>query len=61
LYRSPNIVRVVKTRTLRWTGHAARMEEGKCSFKMLTGKPMRKRPIGKLWRRWEENITMNLK
>ena len=38
LYRSPNIVRVIKSRRLRWAGHAARMEEGRSVFKMLTGK-----------------------
>ena len=39
LYRSPNIVRVIKSRRLRWTGHAARMGEGRSAFKILTGKP----------------------
>ena len=46
LYRSPNIVRVIKSRTLRWAGHVARMEEGS-SFKILTGKPTGKRPLGR--------------
>ena len=48
LYRSPNIVRVIKARRLRWTGHVARMEEGRSTFKILTGKPTRKRPLGNL-------------
>ena len=39
MYRSPNIVRVIKSRRLRWTGHVARMEEGRSAFKILTGKP----------------------
>ena len=39
LYRSPNIVRVIKSRKLRWAGHVARMEEGRSAFKILTGKP----------------------
>jgi len=39
LYRSPNIVRVIKSRRLRWTGYVARMEEGRSAFKILTGKP----------------------
>ena len=39
LYCSPNIVRVIKSRTLRWAGHVAREEEGKNAFKILTGKP----------------------
>ena len=48
LYRSPNIVTVIKSRRLRWAGHVARMEEGKSAFKILTGKPTGKRPIGRL-------------
>ena len=39
LYRSPNIVRVIKSRRLRWAGHVTRMEEGRSVFKILTGKP----------------------
>jgi hypothetical protein len=46
LYRSPNIVRVIRSRRLRWAGHVARMEEGRSAFKILTGKPTRKRPLG---------------
>ena len=38
LYRSPNIVRVIRSRRLRWAGHVARMEESMSAFKMLTGK-----------------------
>ena len=56
LYLSPNIVRVIKSRRLRWAGHIARMEEGrKACFQNLTGKPTGKR------RRWEDNIRMDLK
>jgi hypothetical protein len=61
LYRSPNIVRVIKSRRLRWTGHVARMEEGRSSFKILTGKSAGKRPLGRPRRRWEGNIRRNLK
>ena len=39
LYRSPNIVRVIKSRRLRWAGHVARMEEGRSAFKILIGRP----------------------
>ena len=46
LYRSPNIVRVIKSRRLRWIGHVARMEEDRSAFKILTGKPTGKRPLG---------------
>ena len=61
LYRSPNIVRVIKSRRLRWVGHVARMEEGRSVFKILTGKPTGKRPLGRPRRRWEDNIRMDLK
>ena len=47
LYRSPNIVRVIKSRRLRWAGHIARMEEGRSAYKILRGKPTRKRPLGR--------------
>ena len=46
LYCSPNIVSVIKSRRLRWAGHVARMEKGKSAFKILTGKPTGKRPLG---------------
>ena len=51
---------MTKSRRLRWAGHVARMEEGKNVFKFLTGKPTRKRPLGRPRRRWEDNIRMNL-
>ena len=60
MYRSPNIVRVNKSRRLRWAGHVARMEEGRSAFKILTGKPTGKRPLGRPRRRWEDNIRMDL-
>ena len=49
---------MIKSRRLRWAGHVARMEEGRSSFKILTGKPTGKRPLGRPRRRWEDNITM---
>ena len=60
MYRSPNIVRVIKSTRLRWAGHVARMEEGRSSFKFLTGKPTGERPLGRPRRRWEDNIRMDL-
>ena len=61
MYRSPNIVRVNKSRRLRWVGHVGRMEEGRSFFKILKGKPTGKRPFGRPRRRWEDNIRMDLK
>ena len=46
MIRSPNIVRVIKSRRLRWAGHVARVEESRSAFKILTGKPTGKRPFG---------------
>ena len=43
LYRSPNIVRVIKSRRFRWAGRVARMEEGRSALKILTGTPTRKK------------------
>jgi hypothetical protein len=56
LYSSPNIVRVIKSRRVRWVGHVARMGEGRC-----VGSPEGKRPLGRLGRRWEDNIKMDLR
>ena len=60
LYPSPNIVRVIKSRRLRWAGHVARMEEERGVHKVLLGKPEGKRPLGRPRRRWEDNIEMDL-
>ena len=51
----------MKTRRLRWTGHVARKDEGRSFCKILTGKPVGKRPLGRPRRRWEDNIRMNPK
>ena len=60
MYRSLNIVRVIKSRRLRWAGHVVRMEEGRSASKILTGKPIGERPLGRPRRRWEDNIRMDL-
>ena len=60
LNSSPNIVRMVKSRRLRWAGHVARMEEGRGVHKILVGKPEGKRPLGRPRRRWEDNIKVDL-
>ena len=61
LYRSPNIVRVIKSRRLRWAGHVVKMEERRSGFKISTGTPAGKRTLGRPGRRWEYNIRMDLK
>ena len=60
LYSLPNIVRVVKSRRMRWAGHVARMGEGRGVHSVLVGKPEGKRPLGRPRRRWEDNIKMDL-
>ena len=57
LYCSPNIVRVIKSRRLRWAGHVTRMEERGSAFKILIGK----RPLGRPRRRWEGIIRMEFR
>jgi hypothetical protein len=52
LYSLPNIVRVVKSRRMRWAGHVARMGEGKGVHRFLVGKPEGKRPMGRKILRW---------
>ena len=61
LYSLPNIVRVVKSRRMRWVGHVARMGEGRGVHRVLVGKPEGKRPLGRPRRRWEDNIKMDLR
>jgi len=60
LYCSQNIVRVIKSRRMRWAGHVARIGEGKDVYRVLVGKPEGKRPLGRPRHRWEDNIKMDL-
>jgi hypothetical protein len=59
-YSLPNIVRMVKSRRMRWAGNAGRMWEERGVHRVMVGKPERKRPLGRPTRRWEDNITMDL-
>ena len=61
MYRSPKIVKVIKSRRLRCAGHVARMEEDRGAFKIVTGKPTRNRILRRPRRRWEDNSRINLK
>jgi hypothetical protein len=60
LYSSPNIIRVVKSRRLRWAGHMARRGERRGAYRALVGKPEGRRPLGRPRRIWEDNIKMDL-
>jgi hypothetical protein len=60
LYSLPNLVRVIKSRRMRWAGHVAHMREGRVVYRVLVGKPEGKRPLGRPRRRWEDNIRMDL-
>ena len=60
LYSSPNIVRVIKSRRMRWAGHVARMVEERGVYRVLVGKPEGRRPLGRPRRRWADNIRMDL-
>jgi hypothetical protein len=58
LYSSPSIIRIIKSRRMRWVGHVARMGEN--VYRLLVGKPEGKRPLGGPRRRWIDNIKMDL-
>jgi hypothetical protein len=60
LYSVRNIVRVIKSRRLRWAGHVARMGEGRGVYSVLVGKPKGTRPLGRPRHRWEDNVKMDL-
>jgi hypothetical protein len=61
LNSSPNIIRVIKSRRLRWAGHVARMGERRGAYRALVGKPEGRRPLGRPRRRWEDTIKMDLR
>jgi hypothetical protein len=58
LYSSPNIVRMIKSRMMRWAGHVARMGKGRGIYRVLVGRPESKSPLGRP--KWEDNIKMDL-
>jgi hypothetical protein len=61
VYSSPNIIRAIKSRRLRWAGHVAHMGERRGAYRALVGKPEGRRPLGRPRRRWEDNIKMDLR
>jgi hypothetical protein len=60
LYSSPNIIRIIKSRRMRWAGHVARTGEKWNVYRLLVGKPEGKRPLGRQRCRWIDNIKMYL-
>ena len=60
LCSSPNILRVIKSRRMRWAGHVARTGERRGVYRGLVGKPVGRRPLERLRRRWGDNIKMDL-
>ena len=60
LYSSPIIVRVIKSKRIRWAGHVACMGEGRGVHRVLVGEPEGKWPLGRPRHRWEDNIKMGL-
>jgi hypothetical protein len=60
LYSSPNIIGIMKSRRMRWAGHAARMGEKRNAYRLLVGMPEGRRPLGRLRRRWFDNISRDI-
>ena len=58
LYSSPNIIRVFKSRRMRWAGHVARRGKGRVTYRILVGRPQGRRSLEKPRYRWEDNIEM---
>jgi hypothetical protein len=61
LYSLANIVRVIKSRRMRWAGHVTRIGEGRGVYRVLVGRPKGKRPLGRPRYRWVDNIKMDLR
>jgi hypothetical protein len=60
LYSSASIIRIIKSRRMRWAGHVARMGEKRNAYRLLVGKPEGNGPLGRPRRRWADNIRMDL-
>jgi hypothetical protein len=60
-YSSPDIIRQIKSRRMRWVGHVAHRGEGRNMYRVLVGKPEGKRPLERPRRRWEDGIRMDLR
>jgi hypothetical protein len=61
LYSSPSVIRMIKSRRVRWAGHVARMGKRRNAYRILMGMPEGRRPLGRPRRRWVDNIKMYLR
>jgi hypothetical protein len=61
LYSSPNIIRQIKSKKMKWAGHVARMGEERKVYRVLVGNPEGRRPLGRPRRTWENGIRMDLR
>jgi hypothetical protein len=61
LYSSPSIIRIIKSRRMRWAGHVARMGETRNAYRISVGMPEGKRPLGRPRRKWVDNIKIDLR
>jgi len=60
MYSSPNIIRLIRSRRMKWAEHVKRMGERRGVYRVVVGKPEGKRPLGRPRRRWEDNIKLDL-
>jgi hypothetical protein len=61
LYSSPNIIRMIKSRRMRWAGQVTRMGEKRNAYRILVGKPEGNRPLGRPRCRWVDNFKIDLR
>jgi len=60
MYSSPSIIRLIKSRRMKWAGHAARIGDRRGAYRVLVDRPEGKRPLGRPKHRREDNIKMDL-
>jgi hypothetical protein len=60
-HSSPNIIRVIKSRRMRWAEHVACMRDRRGAYRVFVGRPEGRRPLGRPRRRWEDNVKVDLK